>query len=117
PEIRGSYDHSSLQAVIHAAAPCPIPIKQAMIEWWGPIIHEYYSGTECCGITALSSPEWLARPGSVGKAVLGTLKIVDDSGRELPPGEIGDIFFADGPAFVYHNDPEKTASAHNDSGW
>lgn len=116
-ETRAAFDHSSLRAVVHAAAPCPVPIKQAMIDWWGPIVHEYYSGTECCGITALSAAEWLAKPGSVGKAVLGTVKIVDDQGQEVPNGATGDVFFADGPAFVYHNDPEKTASVHNDRGW
>jgi long-chain acyl-CoA synthetase len=115
--VRHRYDHGSLQAVVHAAAPCPVPIKQAMIDWWGPIVHEYYSGTECCGITALSSPEWLERPGSVGKAVLGTVKVLDPEGAELPAGETGDIYFADGPSFVYHNDPEKTAGALNDRGW
>jgi long-chain acyl-CoA synthetase len=118
PDVtRRRYDHGSLQAVVHAAAPCPVPIKQAMIDWWGPIVHEYYSGTECCGITALSSPEWLERPGSVGKAVLGTVKVLDPEGAELPAGETGDIYFADGPSFVYHNDPEKTAAALNDRGW
>ncbi|MEE4453002.1 acyl-CoA synthetase [Novosphingobium resinovorum] len=117
PEARARHDHSSLRAVIHAAAPCPVPVKQAMLDWWGPIVHEYYSGTECCGITALSSAEWLGRPGSVGKAVLGKVKVVDPEGRELPPGETGDIYFADGPSFVYHNDPQKTATAHNDRGW
>ncbi|AXB79600.1 acyl-CoA synthetase [Novosphingobium sp. P6W] len=117
PAARERRDHSSLRAVVHAAAPCPVPVKQAMIDWWGPIVHEYYSGTECCGITALSSAEWLERPGSVGKAVLGKVKVLDPEGRELPPGETGDIYFADGPAFVYHNDPQKTARVHNDWGW
>lgn len=117
PEVRERHDHTTLRAVIHAAAPCPVPIKQAMIDWWGPIVHEYYSGTECCGITALSAAEWLARPGSVGKAVLGTLKILDADGAEVAAGETGDVYFADGPAFVYHNDPEKTAAAHNARGW
>jgi long-chain acyl-CoA synthetase len=116
-EVRHRYDHGSLQAVVHAAAPCPVPIKQAMIDWWGPIVHEYYSGTECCGITALSSPEWLERPGSVGKAVLGTVKVLDPEGAELPAGQTGDVYFADGPSFVYHNDPEKTAAALNERGW
>ncbi|WP_313805490.1 acyl-CoA synthetase [Sphingobium sp.] len=116
-EVRKRHDHGSLRAVIHAAAPCPVPVKQAMIDWWGPIIHEYYSGTECCGITALSAQEWLAKPGSVGKAVLGEVKIVGDNGALLGPGETGDVYFAGGPAFVYHNDPEKTAAAHDDRGW
>lgn len=116
-EVRERYDHSSLRAVVHAAAPCPVPVKRAIIDWWGPIVHEYYSGTECCGITALSAAEWLERPGSVGKAVLGTIKVLGPDGREVPVGETGDVYFADGPTFVYHNDPEKTAAAHNAQGW
>ncbi|KAA9018237.1 acyl-CoA synthetase [Sphingobium limneticum] len=116
-DVRARYDHGSLKAVIHAAAPCPVPVKQAMIDWWGPIVHEYYSGTECCGITALSSPEWLSRPGSVGRAVLGRVRIVGENGQEVAPGDTGDVFFSDGPTFTYHNDPDKTAAAHNDRGW
>jgi long-chain acyl-CoA synthetase len=108
---------SSLQAVVHAAAPCPVPIKGAMIDWWGPIVHEYYSGTEMCGVTALSASEWLEKPGSVGRAVLGTVKITDDMGREMPAGETGNVYFADGPTFQYHNDPKKTADAYDSHGW
>jgi long-chain acyl-CoA synthetase len=115
--IRTKYDLSSLEAVVHAAAPCPVSVKQAMLEWWGPIIHEYYSGTETCGITALSATEWLKRPGSVGRAVLGSLKITDDEGNELPIGAEGNVCFADGPVFQYHNDPEKTAKAYDRNGW
>jgi acyl-CoA synthetase (AMP-forming)/AMP-acid ligase II len=116
-EVRARYDHRSLLAVIHAAAPCPVPVKQAMIDWWGPILHEYYSGTEQCGITALSATEWLARPGSVGKAALGIVKITDEDGNELPFGAEGNVYFADGPQFQYHNDPEKTAKAYDRNGW
>jgi acyl-CoA synthetase (AMP-forming)/AMP-acid ligase II len=116
-DVRAAFDPSSLKAVVHAAAPCPVPIKQAMLDWWGPIVHEYYSGTETCGITALSAAEWLEKPGSVGRAVLGTLKITDDEGNELPRGEEGYVFFADGPAFQYHNDPEKTSKAYDRNGW
>ena len=116
-DVRKKYDLSSLQAVVHAAAPCPVPVKQAMIDWWGPIIHEYYSGTETCGITALSALEWLERPGSVGRAVIGTLKITDDEGNQLPIGEDGNVCFADGPTFEYHNDPAKTAAAYDRNGW
>ncbi|MGE7963242.1 acyl-CoA synthetase [Pseudomonas sp. NPDC089918] len=116
-EIRGRYDLSSLQAVVHAAAPCPVPVKHAMIDWWGPIIHEYYSGTETCGITALDSFQWLKKPGSVGRAVLGQVKIVGPDGEEVPMGTQGDVYFADGPRFEYHNDPEKTRQAYNDKGW
>lgn len=115
--LRSKYDLASQKAVIHAAAPCPVPVKHAMIDWWGPIIHEYYSGTETCGITALNAQEWLNKPGSVGRAVLGTVKILDDDGQEVPAGETGDVYFADGPKFEYHNDPEKTAKAHNSRGW
>lgn len=115
--VRNRHDLSSLRAVVHAAAPCPAPVKQAMIDWWGPIVHEYYSGTECCGITALSAEEWLAKPGSVGRAVLGTIHILDEDGTELPVGETGGVYFSDGPAFSYHNDPAKTAQAHSPQGW
>lgn len=116
-EVRARYDHGSIRAAIHAAAPCPVPVKQAMIDWWGPVIFEYYSGTETCGITALSAHEWLAKPGSVGKAILGTVKIVDDDGHELPTGQVGNVYFADGPRFEYHNDPVKTAAAYDHRGW
>jgi acyl-CoA synthetase (AMP-forming)/AMP-acid ligase II len=116
-EARARYSTSSLRAVVHAAAPCPVPIKQAMIDWWGPIIHEYYSGTEQCGITAISATEWLDKPGSVGRAVLGTVRITDDDGLEVPVGADGNVCFADGPAFEYHNDPEKTARAYDCNGW
>ncbi|MFJ4453139.1 acyl-CoA synthetase [Pseudomonas sp. NPDC089392] len=116
-QARQQHDHRSLKAVIHAAAPCPVPVKHAMIEWWGPIIHEYYSGTETCGITALDSAQWLSKPGSVGRAVLGQVKILGPDGEEVPAGIQGDVYFADGPKFEYHNDPEKTRQAYNDKGW
>jgi long-chain acyl-CoA synthetase len=116
-EVRARYDTSSIRAAIHAAAPCPVPVKQAMLRWWGPVLYEYYSGTESCGITALSSEEWLRKPGSVGRAILGTVKILDEQGAELPPGREGLVYFADGPAFSYLNDPVKTAEAHNSLGW
>ncbi len=116
-EVRRRHDLASLQAVVHAAAPCPIPVKHAMIDWFGPVVHEYYSGTESCGITALSSAEWLAKPGSVGRPVLGKVHIVDDTGNELPAGETGHVYFSGGPAFRYLNDPQKTAEAHDARGW
>jgi len=115
--VRERYDVSALRVAVHAAAPCPIPVKQAMMDWWGPILHEYYSGTESCGITALSPEEWLARPGSVGKAILGSVRITDDEGRELPAGTEGNVCFADGQPFEYHNDPDKTAQAYDRNGW
>ena len=117
PEVRERYDVSSLQCVIHAAAPCPIPVKQQMIEWFGPIINEYYAGTEGVGFNAITSPEWLEHPGSVGKSLRGAVHILDEDGNELPTGESGTIWFEGDSSFEYHNDPEKTKSAYNDRGW
>ena len=88
-----------------------------MIEWWGPIIHEYYAGTEGNGFVYTGSPDWLAHPGTVGRAILGTVHIVDDEGNELPIGEPGTIYFEGGGAFEYHNDAEKTAGSRNARGW
>ena len=112
-DIRTRHDLSSLRAVIHAAAPCPVPIKQAMIDWLGPIVEEYYSGTEGSGFVKVGSKEWLARPGTVGRVIAGKIHICDDEGRELPVGETGTIYFSGGQGFSYHNAPEKTASARN----
>jgi fatty-acyl-CoA synthase len=115
--VRNSYDVSSLQRVIHAAAPCPVEIKKQMIDWWGPIIDEYYASSEAHGSTLISAEDWLAHPGSVGKPMTGTLHICDEDGNELPPGEPGEIYFEGGTAFEYLNDPEKTAEAQNKHGW
>ncbi|CAN5792008.1 acyl-CoA synthetase [soil metagenome] len=113
-EIRDRYDLSTLRMVIHAAAPCPVDVKQAMIDWLGPIVYEYYGSTEAHGMTFISSEEWLAHPGSVGRAILGTLHICDDDGIELPVGEIGTVYFErDHLPFEYHNDPVKTADAQH----
>jgi acyl-CoA synthetase (AMP-forming)/AMP-acid ligase II len=116
-EARRKYDVSSMKVAIHAAAPCPIPVKRQMIEWWGPVIFEYYAGTEGNGFCAIKSDEWLAHPGSVGKALLGELHIVGEDGKECATGEAGTIYFANGPEFSYHNDPKKTAEARNEQGW
>lgn len=116
-EVRARYDVSSMQTAFHAAAPCPVPIKQAMFDWWGPVIYEYYAGTEFNGLTAIGPQEWLERPGSVGTAMWGVIKIVDEDDNVLPPRTEGSIYFADGPTFSYHNDPEKTAQATNRHGW
>ncbi|MBN8890319.1 MAG: AMP-binding protein [Rhodospirillales bacterium] len=114
PEARAGFDLSSHVCAIHAAAPCPVAVKQQMIEWWGPILQEYYAGTESNGITRITSEEWLARPGSVGRAKLGILHICDDEGVELPPGAPGLIYFErDVLPFAYHNDPDKTARAQH----
>ncbi|MDY7101501.1 MAG: AMP-binding protein [Actinomycetota bacterium] len=109
---RARHDLSSLRYAIHAAAPCPVPVKQQMIEWWGPILYEYYAGTEGNGATQINSEEWLRKPGSVGRVRAGAIHIVDGEGNELPPGEVGSIYFSGGGSFEYHNDPEKTAGAH-----
>jgi acyl-CoA synthetase (AMP-forming)/AMP-acid ligase II len=117
-ERRSAYDLSSLTFAVHSAAPCPIEVKRQMMEWWGPIVHEYYGGTEGSGFVYCSPEEWLAHPGSVGRAVLGTLHIVDDAGNEVPIGETGTIYFGGkgAAAFKYHNDPAKTADARDPRG-
>lgn len=116
-ETRARYDHSSLKRVVHAAAPCPVPVKHQMIEWWGPIIDEFYSSSEGSGGTYITSPEWLEHPGSVGRAFLGTTHIVDDDGHVLPPGETGQIWAEGATPFRYLNDEEKTASQVDARGW
>ncbi|MEM7337133.1 MAG: AMP-binding protein [Actinomycetota bacterium] len=113
---RTGYDLSSLEIAVHAAAPCPAQVKEQMIEWWGPIIHEYYGATEGLGFTACNSEEWLAHRGSVGKVILGDLHILDDEMNELPMGEPGTIWFKTASEFQYHNDPEKTAEATSPDG-
>jgi acyl-CoA synthetase (AMP-forming)/AMP-acid ligase II len=113
---RTAHDLSSLQVAIHAAAPCPVDVKRAMIDWWGPVIHEYYSATEGAGFTALNSEEWLAHPGSVGKSILGEIRIVGEDGALRPAGETGEVWFHGGPGFSYHNDPAKTAGAMSEHG-
>lgn len=111
-EIRSRYDVSTLKVAIHAAAPCAIEVKQSMIDWWGPILHEYYSSTEGNGVTFIDSATWLTRPGSVGSPALGVLHICDEEGSELPTGQAGLVYFErDELPFSYHNDAEKTRSA------
>jgi len=118
PDVRQKYDTGSLQLAIHAAAPCPIEVKEKMIEWWGPVIVEYYGATEGIGNTVIDSANWLTHKGSVGLPVTSKLHILDDAGNELPAGEIGTVYFSGEEAiFEYHNEPEKTASAFNDKGW
>ncbi len=113
-EVRLAYDVSSLQCVIHAAAPCPAEVKREVIDWLGPIVSEFYGGTEGVGMTFLTATEWLAHPGSVGRPTLGVIHICDDDGKELPVGEVGGIYFEQGKApFEYHGDPEKTRSTRH----
>ncbi len=114
---RGRHDLSTLRTAVHAAAPCPVEVKRQMIDWWGPKIYEYYAGSEGVGLTAIGPEEWLAHPGSVGKAVLGIAHILDEEGVEQPPGEIGQIWFETDSRFEYHNDSAKTAEAWNDRGF
>src|SRR5262245_11448133 len=116
-DVRKKYDVSSLRCAIHAAAPCPIPVKEAMIEWWGPVIYEYYAGTEGNGFVQLNSADWLAHKGSVGRALNCTVHICEDDGNELPIGEPGTIYVDGGGAFEYYKDPEKTAGSRHPKGW
>ncbi len=116
-EVRAKHDVSSMRVAIHAAAPCPVQVKRQMIDWWGPVLYEYYAGSEGNGFCAITSAEWLAHEGSVGRALVGELHIVGEDGEEVPQGEAGLIYFGNGPAFSYHNDPAKTAEASNDRGW
>jgi long-chain acyl-CoA synthetase len=113
-DTRAKYDTSSLRLAVHAAAPCPPEVKDAMIDWWGPILTEYYGATEGHGITLISTPEWRTKRGSVGKAALGVIHVCDDDGAELPTGEPGVVYFErDEPPFSYHNDPEKTSESRH----
>ncbi len=116
-EVRLKYDVSSLRCAIHAAAPCPIPVKEQMIEWWGPVIYEYYAGTEGNGFVQLNSEEWLAHKGSVGRPLNCEIHICDDDGEEVPAGEAGTIYFGGGGEFEYYKDQEKTAGSRHPKGW
>jgi long-chain acyl-CoA synthetase len=117
-DVRAHYDVSTMNVAIHAAAPCPVPVKRAMIEWWGPIIDEYYAGTEGNGFTAIKAAQWLAKPGSVGPSIgEAKLHICDEDGNDLPPGSEGMVFFEGPRSFRYHNDPDKTADSRNRHGW
>ncbi|TCZ53956.1 AMP-binding protein [Roseicella aquatilis] len=115
--VRRGHDLSSHRCAIHAAAPCPPAVKRAMIEWWGPILWEYYAGSEGVGTTVISPQDWLRRPGSVGRPVNGVrVHITDEAGNELPPGQTGSIRFSGAPRFAYHNAPEKTAASYDAQG-
>ena len=119
PEVRNAHDVSTMQVAVHAAAPCPIPVKEQMIEWWGPVIHEYYAGTEGNGFCYCNSEEWLAHKGTVGRGLTAPVLILDEAGQEVPVGEEGTIYFgatAAGRIFEYHNDPDKTAGSYRDDG-
>jgi long-chain acyl-CoA synthetase len=115
-EVRAGHDVSSLEVAIHAAAPCPVPVKQQMIEWWGPVLHEYYAGTEGNGFVYCNSEQWLAHPGTVGLPLIGKVHILGEDGEELPAGGRGTIYFESDALFTYHNDPEKTAASRDPGG-
>lgn len=116
-DVRDRYELGTLQKVVHAAAPCPVDVKRQMIEWLGPIVYEYYAGSEGNGFCAVGPEEWLERPGTVGRPLVGIVHILDDDGVEVPAGEIGQVWFESETRFEYHKDREKTAAAFNDRGW
>jgi long-chain acyl-CoA synthetase len=118
-EVRGRYDVSTLTCAIHAAAPCPVPVKEAMIHWWGPVLEEYYAGSEGAGMTCISSADWMTHKGSVGKAMIGIVHVTSDDGEEpCPPRTEGLVYFENPNShFEYHGDPEKTRAARNSKGW
>ena len=113
---RRRYDLSSLQIAVHAAAPCPVPVKEQMIDWWGPIIHEYYGATEGLGFTACNSAEWLAHRGTVGKVLLGDLHVLDENRKPVPKGQPGELWFKTASPFEYFNDPERTQASRSADG-
>jgi acyl-CoA synthetase (AMP-forming)/AMP-acid ligase II len=115
-KVRANWDLSSLRYAVHAAAPCPIPVKERMIEWWGPVLHEYYSGTEGLCFTYVDSADWLTHKGTVGRPLIGQPHVCDSGGEELPTGTIGTLYFSGGPSFEYHGDPAKTAASRDPKG-
>ena len=117
PGVRNRYDVGSLRMAIHASAPCPEQVKDAMLAWWGDVVHEYYAGTEANGFCTISPEEWRAHRGSVGLPFKGALHILDDDGRELGPGETGTVYFEGTAGFAYHRQPGATAAAFTEEGW
>jgi long-chain acyl-CoA synthetase len=114
--VRQRHDLSSLKIAVHAAAPCPVQVKEQMIAWWGPIVHEYYGATEGLGFTACDTAEWLAHRGSVGRVLLGELHVLDEDGRPVAKGTPGEIWFKTASPFEYFNDPERTRQARSPDG-
>jgi acyl-CoA synthetase (AMP-forming)/AMP-acid ligase II len=115
-KVRTGYDLSSLEAVAHTAAPCPVPVKTAMIEWWGPILREYYGSTEANGFTFCDSEEWLEHPGTVGRAIYGTVLILGENDEPVGPGVVGTVWFEGATDFAYYHDEGKTAEGRDPSG-
>jgi fatty-acyl-CoA synthase len=115
--VREKFDLSSMKMAVHAAAPCPVDVKEQMIDWWGPIVHEYYAGTENNGFCSITPNEWLQHKGSVGRASQGKLHICDEEGMPLDVGQTGAVYFSEGPQFTYHNDSVSTEQTRNSMGW
>ncbi|BBZ27287.1 hypothetical protein MMAD_15820 [Mycolicibacterium madagascariense] len=115
--VRASYDVSSLQRVVHAAAPCPVDVKKQMMQWWGPIIDEYYASSEAVGASFIRAEDWLEHPGSVGRPLVGIPHILDENGEELPPGQPGEIYYEGGHPFEYLREEAKTSAARDPHGW
>jgi long-chain acyl-CoA synthetase len=116
-EVRERYDVSSMRSAVHAAAPCPVPVKEQMMAWWGPVIYEYYAGTEGNGFCFITPQDWLTHKGSVGRAVIGQVRICDENGEPLPARQEGVVYFSGGPPLRYHNAPEKAREGTNQHGW
>ncbi|WP_329521351.1 acyl-CoA synthetase [Spirillospora sp. NBC_01491] len=112
-EVRARYDVSGLRCAVHAAAPCPVPVKERMIEWWGPVLHEYYAGTEGNCFVYTGSADWLAHRGTVGRPLLGEVHVCDEDGAEVPPGTPGTLYFGGGPSFEYHGDRAGTEASRD----
>lgn len=115
--VKQSFDLSSLQVAVHAAAPCPVAVKRQMFAWWGPIIHEYYGGSEGVGLTYCAPAEWLERPGTVGTARWGQVHILDEDDRELEAGEVGAVYFSGHQQITYRGDPVASAATRSRQGW
>jgi acyl-CoA synthetase (AMP-forming)/AMP-acid ligase II len=116
-ELRQGRNFPAHRVALHGGAPCPVDVKRQMLDWWGPILHEFYGGSEGAAYVACSPGEWLARPGTVGRSLRGRVHVLAEDGSDLPAGTVGEIWFEGGQPFEYHNDPGKTAGARTPDGW
>ncbi|MDQ4119037.1 MAG: AMP-binding protein [Actinomycetota bacterium] len=114
---RAGYELGTLRFVGHGGAPCPTTVKANVLDWLGPIVYDCWGATERPGLTIIGPEEWRRKPGSVGRAFVGSLHILDESMREVGPGEVGQVYWDSSRPFEYHNDPEKTASSRDERGW